>query len=243
MIELIPSLAVLDNQIIRLTQGDYERPTFYDGSPVDIAQRFSDHGLERLHLVDLEGAKSGKLVNYNLLETLAGHTNLKINVTGGVTTDGDISKAYEYGASEVTAASIAVQQPELFASWIISYGREKVILGADSRKLKVATHAWQQSTDIDIFDHIEFFYNHGLKYVKITDIDKDGLLEGPSFGLFEKVLQRFPGIQILASGGVQNIDDVKKLNDLGVYGVIIGKALFEQKITLEELDDFVAKTS
>lgn len=243
MIELIPSLAVLDNQIIRLTQGDYERPTFYDGSPVDIAQRFSDHGLERLHLVDLEGAKNGKLVNYNLLETLAGHTDLKINVTGGVTTDGDISKAYEYGASEVTAASIAVQQPELFASWIISYGREKVILGADSRKLKVATHAWQQSTDIDIFDHIEYFYNHGLKYVKITDIDKDGLLEGPSFSLFEQVLERFPGIQILASGGVQNLDDVKKLNDLGVYGVIIGKALFEQKISLEELDDFVAKTS
>ena len=241
MIHLIPSISVMQNKIIRLTQGDFDHPTFYEGSPVDFALQFQDHGIEQLHLVDLEGARYGKLVNYDLLETLAGHTNLSINATGGIQTDGDISKAYEYGADQITAASLAVRLPELFASWIISYGREKVVLGADARKLKVATHGWQENTKIDIFDHIEYFYNHGLKYVKITDIDKDGLLGGPSFELYQKVIDRFPGIQVLASGGVRNLDDIKKLNDTGVYGVIFGKAFFENKITLNDLDSFLAK--
>jgi phosphoribosylformimino-5-aminoimidazole carboxamide ribotide isomerase len=241
MIRLIPSISVMKNKIIRLTRGDYDHPAFYESNPVDLALQFQDHGIDHLHLVDLEGAKNGKLVNYNLLETLAGHTNLSINVTGGIQTDGDISKAYEYGADQITAASIAVRLPELFASWVISYGREKVVLRADARKLKVATNGWQENTQIDIFDHIEYFYNHGLQYVKITDIDKDGLLEGPSFELYQEVFNRFPGIKILASGGVRNLDDIKKLNDNGVFGVIFGKAFFENKITLNDLDSFLAK--
>lgn len=241
MIRLIPSISVMKNKIIRLTRGDYDHPAFYESNPVDLALQFQDHGIDHLHLVDLEGAKNGKLVNYNLLETLAGHTDLSINATGGIQTDGDISKAYEYGADQITAASIAVRLPELFASWIISYGREKVVLGADARKLKVATNGWQENTEIDIFDHIEYFYNHGLQYVKITDIDKDGLLEGPSFELYQEVFNRFPGIKILASGGVRNLDDIKKLNDNGVFGVIFGKAFFENKITLNDLDSFLAK--
>ena len=231
----------MKNKIIRLTRGDYDQPAFYQSSPVDLALQFQDHGVDHLHLVDLEGAKTGKLVNYNLLETLAGHTKLSINVTGGIQTDGDISKAYEYGADQITAASLAVRLPELFASWVISYGREKVVLGADARKLKVATNGWQENTEINIFDHIEYFYNHGLQYVKITDIDKDGLLEGPSFELYQEVITRFPGIKILASGGVRNLDDIKKLNDNGVFGVIFGKAFFENKITLNDLDSFLAK--
>lgn len=241
MIRLIPSISVMKNKIIRLTRGDYDQPAFYESNPVDLALQFQDHGIDHLHLVDLEGAKNGKLVNYNLLETLAGHTNLSINVTGGIQTDGDISKAYEYGADQITAASLAVRLPELFASWVISYGREKVVLGADARKLKVATNGWQENTEINIFDHIEYFYNHGLQYVKITDIDKDGLLEGPSFELYQEVITRFPGIKILASGGVRNLDDIKKLNDNGVFGVIFGKAFFENKITLNDLDSFLAK--
>ena len=241
MIQLIPSISVLNNKIIRLTKGDYNNPAFYEGSPVDLAAQFSDHGIDQLHLVDLEGARSGKLVNYNLLETLAGHTSLAINVTGGIKTDGDISKAYEYGASQITAGSITVRLPELFASWIISYGREKVVLGADARKKKIAVEGWQQNTKIHLLDHIEFFYNHGLKYVKITDIDRDGLLEGPTFELYSEVMERFPGIHIMASGGVRNIDDIKKLNDLGIYAVIFGKAYFENRITLKELEKFTAK--
>ena len=225
---------------MRLTKGDYEHPKFYKGSPVDLAAEFYDHGIEQLHLVDLEGAKTGKLVNYNLLETLAGHSSLLINVTGGIQTDGDISKAYEYGAAQITAASIAVRLPELFASWIISYGREKVVLGADVRNKKVATNGWQKNTDIELIDHIGYFYNHGLKYVKITDIEKDGLLEGPSFDLFSEVMKEFPGIQVLASGGVRDIDDIKKLNDIGVNAVIFGKAYFEKRITLKELEQFTA---
>ena len=240
MIHLIPSISVLNNNIIRLTKGDFDNPKIYEGSPVDLAVKFHDHGIEQLHLVDLEGAKSGKLVNYNLLETLAGHTSLSINVTGGIQTDGDISKAYEYGAAQITAGSIAVRLPELFASWIISYGREKVVLGADVRDKKVATHGWQKNTDIDLLDHIGFFYNHVLKYVKITDIDKDGLLEGPSFDLFTEVINAFPGIQVLASGGVRGIDDISKLNDIGVHAVIFGKAYFEKKVTLKELEQFTA---
>ena len=241
MIQLIPSISVLNNKIIRLTKGDYDNPSLYEGSPVDLATKFSDHGIDHLHLVDLEGARTGKLVNYNLLETLAGHTSLAINVAGGIKTDGDISKAYEYGASQITAASIAVRLPELFASWIISYGREKVVLGADARKMKIAVEGWQKNTKIHLFDHIEFFYNHGLKYVKITDIDRDGLLEGPTFELYTEVMERFPGIHIMASGGVRDVDDIKKLNDLGIFAVIFGKAYFEKRITLKELEKFTAK--
>jgi phosphoribosylformimino-5-aminoimidazole carboxamide ribotide isomerase len=240
MIHLIPSISVLKNKIIRLTKGDYDNPKLYKGNPVELATEFHNHGIEQLHLVDLEGAKTGKLVNYNLLETLAGHTSLSINVTGGIKTDGDISKAYEYGATQITAASIAVRLPELFASWIISYGRERVVLGADARNKKVAIYGWQKNTDIDIIDHIGFFYNHGLKYVKITDIDKDGVLEGPSFELFKEVIKEFPGIQVLASGGVRGVDDIKQLNDIGVYAVIFGKAYFENKITLKEIEQFTA---
>lgn len=237
--QIIPSISILNGKVTRLSKGDYSNEKVYKDSPIDVAKRFEDHGIEVVHLVDLDGAKEGKPVNYHILETIAGYTNLKIDFTGGITTDGDISKAYEYGASYITAASIAVSRQELFSSWIVSYGREKMTLGADALDGKIAIRGWQKNTDIDLFDHIDYFYSRGLKYVKTTDISKDGIMTGPSFSLYKDIMNRFPGICVLASGGVQSLDDIKRLNDMGVFAVIIGRALYEEKISLKDLEYFL----
>jgi len=239
--QIIPSISILNGKVTRLSKGDYSNEKVYKESPIDVAKRFEDHGIEVVHLVDLDGAKKGSPVNYHILEAIAGYTNLKIDFTGGIATDGAISKAYEYGASYITSASIAASQPELFASWIVSYGREKITLGADALDGKIAIRGWQKNTEIDLFGHIENFYSRGLKYVKTTDISKDGVMTGPSFSIYKEIMDRFPGICVLASGGVQSVDDIKKLNDMGVFAVIIGRALYEDKITLKDLEDFLVK--
>lgn len=242
MIQIIPSIIINDGKVIRMQQGDFSKEKVYDQSPIDLAKNFEDHGIEVVHLVDLDGARRGQPVNYHILEALAGHTNLKIDFTGGIHTDGDISKAYEYGATYITAASIAVARKELFSSWIISYGREKITLGADAINGKIAIRGWQKNTDLDLFDHIDYFYSRGLKYVKTTDIDKDGLMQGPAFDLYKKIKERFADICVLASGGVRNVDDIKRLNDIGVFAVIFGKAYYEGRIKLKDLEEFVVKT-
>ena len=238
MIQIIPSIALSEGNILRIEKGDYLSSKVENISPVDLALLFEDHGLEVLHMVDLDGARRGRPVNYHILEAVAGHTDMKVDFSGGIQTDGDISKAYEYGAKYITAASIAVSHKELFASWIISYGREKITLGADGIDGKVKIRGWLKETDVDLLEHIEYFYDRGLKYVKTTDISKDGSLSGPSFDLYEEIIKRFPGICVLASGGVRTMDDVKKLNDLGVFAVIIGKALYEGTIKLDEIATF-----
>jgi phosphoribosylformimino-5-aminoimidazole carboxamide ribotide isomerase len=238
MIQLIPSIALLNGKVARVQQGDFSKGTIYDESPVDLARRFEDHGMKVVHLVDLDGARRGSPVNYHILETIAGHTNLKVDFTGGINTDGDISKAYEYGASYITAASVAANNRDLFASWIITYGREKMTLGADSLDRKIKIRGWEKDTDIDIIDHIDFFYSRGLKYVKTTDISREGAMTGPAFDLYAEIIEKFPGICLLASGGVRSIEDIDKLNDMGVFAVIIGKALYEGKINLKELEKF-----
>lgn len=241
MIQIIPSISILNNKIVRLSKGDYTKEKVYHEGPIEMCKRFEDNGIEVVHLVDLDGAKRGNPINYPLLEAITGHTNLKVDFTGGITTDGDISKAYEYGASYITAASLAVTNQELFASWIISYGREKITLGADTLDGKIAFRGWQKNTSIDLFEHIDYFYSRGLKYVKTTDIAKDGIMAGPSFQLYEKIIDTFPDICVLASGGIRSIDDITHLNDIGVFAVIIGRALYEKKILLSELDTFLAK--
>jgi len=241
MIQIIPSIAIAEGKVIRLEQGDFSKEKVYRQTPVDLAKAFEDHGIEVLHLVDLDGARRGQPVNYHILETIAGHTNLKIDFTGGINTDGDISKAYEYGASYITAASVAVNRKELFASWIVSYGREKITLGADALDGKIAIRGWQKNTDVDLFDHIDYFYSRGLKYVKTTDIARDGVMQGPAFELYQEIINRFEDICVLASGGVRNIDDIKRLNDMGVFAVIFGKAFYEGNITLNDLDEFLVK--
>jgi phosphoribosylformimino-5-aminoimidazole carboxamide ribotide isomerase len=242
MIQIIPSIAILNGKVIRLQQGDFAREKVYDESPVDLAKNFEDHGIEVIHLVDLDGARRGQPKNYYILEAIAGHTNIKVDFSGGIHTDGDISKAYEYGASYITAASVAATNRELFASWIMSYGREKITLGADAREGKIAIRGWVRNTELNIIDHIDYFYSRGLKYVKTTDIEKEGVMQGPSFDLYEKIIAQFPDICVLASGGVRNIEDIEKLNDMGVFAVIIGKALYEGHIKLKELEKFLAKS-
>ncbi|UII22587.1 HisA/HisF-related TIM barrel protein [Fulvivirga ligni] len=241
MIQIIPSIVINEGKVIRLQQGDLSREKVYDASPLDLAKSFEDHGIDVVHLVDLDGARRGQPVNYHILETIAAYTNLKVDFTGGIHTDGDISKAYEYGAKYITAASVAVARKEQFASWIISYGREKITLGADAIDNKIAIRGWQKSTEIDLFDHIEYFYSRGLKYVKTTDIARDGTMEGPSFDLYKKLIDTFPDICVLASGGVRNVDDIKRLNDMGVFAVIFGKAYYEGKINLKDLESFLVK--
>ena len=241
MIQIIPSISILNGKVARLSQGDYSNEKVYQESPIDLCKQFEDHGIEVVHLVDLDGAKRGNPVNYHVLETIAGHTGLKVDFTGGISTDGDISKAYEYGASYITAASLAYSDQELFASWIISYGREKITLGADTLDGKIAVRGWQKNTSIDLFEHIDYFYSRGLKYVKTTDISRDGVMEGPSFDLYKEIIERFPGICVLASGGVQSIEDIERLNDMGVFAVIFGKAFYEDKIKLKDLEHFLVK--
>ncbi len=243
MMQIIPSISILNGQINRLTKGDYDSPKAYEESPIDLCRKFEDHGIEVVHLVDLDGAREGWPINYDLMETIVGHTNLKVDFTGGVQTDGAISKAFEYGASYLTIGSVAVEKRSLFASWIISYGREKITLSADSRKGKVAVKGWQQETDIDLFEHIEYFYDRGLKYVKSTDIDLDGTMQGPPISLYEDIMKRFPDIKLLASGGVRNLDDFKRLADIGVFATIFGKVYYEGKINLEDLEAFTASAS
>jgi phosphoribosylformimino-5-aminoimidazole carboxamide ribotide isomerase len=197
-----------------------------------------------VHLVDLDGAERGSPKNWHVLEAIAGHTNLKVDFTGGISTDGDISKAYEYGADYITAASIAVTDPELFASWIISYGREKMTLGADvvNRTSKeLLFRGWQSKANLTLFDHLEYFYARGLKYVKSTDVSRDGVLEGPAFDFYKEIKERFPEMCILASGGVRGVDDIKRLNDMGIFAVIFGKAYYEGVLNLEELEQFLVK--
>lgn len=238
MIKIIPSISVMKGKVVRVQKADFTRLTEYDINPLDVAKKFEDHGIDQIHMVDLEGARRGHPVNYGVLETIAGYTNLKIDFSGGISTDGDISKAYEYGASYITAASIAVSRRELFSSWIISYGREKITLGADSLDRKIAIRGWQKDTNIDVLDHIGYFYDRGLKYVKTTDIAKDGDLQGPSFDLYKELLNKYPSLCVLASGGVSSVDDIEKLNDMGVWGVIFNKAYYEQKISLKDIERF-----
>lgn len=239
--QLIPSISIIDGHINRLEQGDYSNPTVYDESPIDLCRKFEEAGIDVIHLVDLDGAREGWPVNYHILEAIVGHTNLKVDFTGGVHTDGDISKAFEYGARYLTIGSVAVVKKSLFSSWIISYGREKITLSADCLGGKVVARGWKMKTDIDIFDHIEYFYNRGLKYVKTTDVSRDGTLSGPPIDLYKKILSKFPDIKLLASGGVRNIDDIKALEDIGVFATIFGKAYFEGNISLDEIESFSAK--
>jgi phosphoribosylformimino-5-aminoimidazole carboxamide ribotide isomerase len=244
MIQVIPSIAIRRGNVVKMRKGDPTSEKAYDENPLDLARRFEDHGIEVVHLVDLDGAEKGSPKNWHVLEAIAGHTDLKVDFTGGICTDGDISKAYEYGADYITAASVAVTDPELFASWIISYGREKMTLGADvvNRTTKeLLFRGWQRKAQVTLYEHLQFFYNRGLKYVKSTDVSRDGVLEGPAFDFYEDLIKSFPDLCILASGGVRGVDDIKRLNDMGIFAVIFGKAYYEGHINLKDLEQFLVK--
>jgi phosphoribosylformimino-5-aminoimidazole carboxamide ribotide isomerase len=246
MIQVIPSIAIRNGKVVKMRKGDPASEKAYDENPLDLAKRFESHGIEVVHLVDLDGAERGSPKNYHVLEAIAGHTDLKIDFTGGINEDGDIGKAFEFGADYITASSIAVTNPELFASWIMSYGREKMTLGADVTDIvskKISFRGWQKKSDITLFDHLQYFYDRGLKYVKSTDISRDGVLEGPAFSFYQEILDKFPNLQVLASGGVRGVDDIKKLNEMGLFAVIFGKAYYEGILKLKDLEQFIVKKS
>lgn len=238
--KIIPAIDIIDGKCVRLSKGNYNSQITYNQNPLEVAKTYEDHGIEFLHLVDLDGAKSNHIINYSVLEIIASKTNLKIDFGGGIKTENDVNLAFNSGANQVTCGSVAVKQPEIFCDWILNYGSEKIILGADVRGKYVATDGWINTSNQTIFDFINFYKNKGIETVTCTDISKDGMLEGPSFKLYSKIIDAY-NINLVASGGVSEYDDILKLDDMGCYGIIIGKAIYENKISLKQLENFILK--
>ena len=236
--QIIPAIDIIDGKCVRLTQGDYSQKTVYNENPLEVARMFVDNGIERLHLVDLDGAKKGQVVNLRVLENIVSKTNLKIDFGGGIKTVNDIEKVYGSGAHFATIGSLAVKDPELFFSWILKFGADKIFLGADVKDEKIAVGGWLESTDISIFDFIQANISKGVKNIFCTDIAKDGKLMGPSIELYKRMIAASPELQLVASGGVSCHQDLLDLKDIGCSGVIVGKAIYEGKIKLTEIIEF-----
>ena len=232
---IIPAIDLIDGKAVRLTQGDYRQKTEYNARPLEVAQQFEDAGLTRLHLVDLDGAREKRVINWKVLEQIASKTRLHVDFGGGVQSDDDLRMVFECGAKQVTGGSIAVKQPDMLERWLSQYGSEKIILGADAKNEKIAVSGWEEGTDVWIYDFLEKWVDGGVQYVISTDVAKDGLLQGPSFDLYRNMQDRFPDLNIIASGGVSNMSDIEMLADMEIYGVIVGKAIYEGRVTLKEL--------
>jgi len=236
---IIPAIDIIDSKCVRLTKGDYSTKKIYNEDPVEVAKQFENFGIEYLHLVDLDGAKSKHIVNYKVLESIANQTNLKIDFGGGLKSDEDLHIAFESGADQITGGSIAVKDPYIFKSWLQKYGNNKIILGADANNEKIAINGWQEESDEDLIPFIQKHQINGVKYVICTDISKDGMLQGPSFSLYQKVLENISNINLIASGGISCFEELPKLAELGCEGTIIGKAIYENKISLKQLEQYI----
>ena len=234
MIELIPAIDIIDAQCVRLTKGDYDQKTVY-GSPLEMAREFERIGYKRLHMVDLDGAKSKHIVNSSVLHRITSETQLTIDFGGGIKTDEDIRIAFNCGAQMVTIGSIAVTQPDLFKKWVKEYGADRLILGADVRNGKISINGWKEDSQEDLLPFLRKYIDAGVKNVLCTEISKDGTLQGPAIGLYKRVMQEYPSLHLIASGGVSCIDDVKALDAAGIPAVVFGKAIYEGKIDLHEL--------
>ena len=238
---IIPAIDLIEGKAVRLTQGDYSQKTVYNARPLDVAKQFEDVGLTRLHLVDLDGAKAKKIVNYKILEAIAGYTRLHVDFGGGVQSDDDLRIAFECGAQQVTGGSVAVKKPELFENWLNRHGGEKLILGADAKGEKIAVSGWEEGTELWVYDFVQNWVEKGARYAISTDVAKDGLLQGPSFDLYKNLREAAPELNIIASGGVSSMADIEKLAEQNLFGIIVGKAIYEGKISLKELVAFSAK--
>lgn len=241
MIEIIPAIDIIGGKCVRLTQGDYNEVKSYSDSPVDMALRFVDAGCRRLHLVDLDGAKASHVVNYKTLENIVTKTSLIVDFGGGVKTDEDLSIAMDCGASMVTGGSVAVKSPDRFIGWLTKYGADVVILGADAKNRKIATSGWLNDSSLDVIDFISDYKNKGVRKVISTDIGLDGMLSGPSLELYKEIIEKVDGIYLIASGGVSSMADVERLDELSVPEVIVGKAIYESRITLKDLESYNLK--
>lgn len=236
--KIIPAIDLIDGKCVRLSKGDYDTKKIYNENPVEVAKEFEDYGIQFLHLVDLDGAKSGKLINHHVLEKIAAETSLKIDFGGGLKTEADIEMAFNCGAKQITIGSLAVKNPEICEKIIGKYGTEKVILGADCENRKIKTSGWLSESDWEIIEFIQFYENKNIKNVICTDILKDGMLAGASNELYKEILNKTK-INLIASGGISSIDDVEEMKNIGCAGTIIGKAIYEGKISLAQLKNFI----
>lgn len=241
--EIIPAIDIIDGKCVRLTEGDYTQKKIYNENPLEVAKQFEDAGLMRLHLVDLDGAKAGTVKNWKVLEQIAGKTKLVIDFGGGVKTQKDVEIVFDSGSHFATIGSLAVKDPQTFQSWLAGFGVDKFLLGADVKNEKIAVGGWLETTDIHIIDFLGDYLQRGIRQVFCTDVSKDGRLEGPATGLYKKIIEQYPFLHFIASGGVATMKDVEELAAIGCNGVIIGKAIYENRISMQELKAFQAQQS
>lgn len=238
---IIPAIDIIEGKCVRLSKGDYDTKIIYNENPLEVAKSFEAHGIEYLHLVDLDGAKSSKIVNYKILEQIATQTSLKIDFGGGLKSDDDLRIAFESGANQITGGSIAVKNRAIFEKWISEYGSKKIILGADAKDEKIAVSGWLEESNEDLVPFIQDYQSKGIQYVICTDIAKDGMLQGPSFDLYSKIIAEAKGVKLIASGGISTFDELPKLAELGCEGTIIGKAIYEGRISLKQLENYIIR--
>jgi phosphoribosylformimino-5-aminoimidazole carboxamide ribotide isomerase len=236
--QIIPAIDIIEGKCVRLTHGDYNQKKIYNEHPLEVAQQFEDAGLHRLHLVDLDGAKAGNVKNWKVLETIASKTNLKIDFGGGIKTEKDVQIVFECGSTYATVGSIAVKEKSTFIDWLKKFSADKFLLGADVRNEKITISGWTEETEIWVYDFIQDYTEQGVQQIFCTDVSKDGALQGPSVELYKKIIQKFPELHFIASGGVSKMDDVYYLQEIGCKGVIIGKAIYEGRIAIEDLKKF-----
>ena len=239
---IIPAIDLIDGKCVRLSKGDYATQKTYNEHPLEVAKEFEAHGIEYLHLVDLDGAKSKHIVNHKVLEDIASKTSLKIDFGGGLKSDEDLKIAFESGAHQITGGSIAVKEPKTFEQWITTYGSDKIILGADVQGDRIATNGWLETSEHRLVDFVKDYHAKGIHYVICTDISKDGMLQGPSFDVYRDLLEQQPEIKLIASGGISTFDELPKLAAMGCEGTIIGKAIYENRIVLKELENFILQS-
>ena len=239
MIELIPAIDVIDGKCVRLSQGDYQSKKVYNENPVEVAKMFEAHGIHRLHVVDLDGAASKHVVNYKVLETLAGQTSLVIDFGGGIKSDEDLHIAFESGAQMVTLGSIAVKEPDTFNRWMEVYGSERIILGADAKDGKIAVNGWLECSRLELMPFLDDYIKKGVAKVLCTDISRDGMLNGPSLELYKQIMEAHPDLHLIASGGISGMKDIEALNEAGIPAVVFGKAFYKGRITLQDLKAFL----
>lgn len=241
MIQIIPAIDLIEGKCVRLSQGDYDQKTVYHDDPVQVALSFQQAGIQHIHVVDLDGARSKHIVNTPVLQALKQQTGLSVDFGGGIKTHEDMKLAIQSGANQVTVGSVAAQKPELFLEWLQTYGPDRLILGADVRDKKIAINGWKEDSQLELISFLKPFIEAGVKYVLCTDISRDGMLTGPAIDLYQELQDAYPTARFLASGGVQGMDDIEALDAVGVYGVITGKAIYEGRITLEDIKNYIQK--
>lgn len=235
---IIPAIDIIDGKCVRLTQGDYDQKKIYNEDPLEVAKAFEGAGLERLHLVDLDGAKAKQIINHKVLEQIAGKTSLHIDFGGGLKSDDDLRIAFESGAKQVTGGTIAVKEPMVFLGWLEKHGADRIILGADFKDGQIAVSGWQEQSEQELFPFLQDYAEKGVRYVISTDVSKDGLLQGSAVETYQQIREELPEVHLIASGGITTMQELERLREVGCFGAIVGKAIYENRITLEELQQF-----